>query len=35
MPFLLAFIIVFPILILGTLVLIDRRTARSKSWNEA
>jgi hypothetical protein len=35
MPLLLAFIIVFPILVLGTLVLIDRRTARSKSWNEA
>jgi hypothetical protein len=35
MPFLLAFILVLPILILGTLVLIDRRTARSKSWNEA
>jgi hypothetical protein len=35
MPLLLAFIIVFPILVLGALVLIDRRTARSKSWNEA
>jgi hypothetical protein len=35
MPFLLAFILVLPILILGALVLIDRRTARSKSWNEA
>jgi hypothetical protein len=35
MPLLLAFIIVLPILVLGTLVLIDRRTARSKSWNEA
>lgn len=35
MPFLLTSIIVFPILILGALVLIDRRTARSKSWNEA
>jgi hypothetical protein len=34
MPLLLAFIIVLPILVLGTLVLIDRRTARSKSWNE-
>ena len=35
MPLLLALIIVFPILVLGALVLIDRRTARSKSWNEA
>ena len=35
MPFLLTSIIVFPILILGALVMIDRRTARSKSWNEA
>jgi hypothetical protein len=35
MPFLLAFIIVVPVLILGSLILIDRRTARSKSWNEA
>jgi hypothetical protein len=35
MPFLLALVIMFPILILGALVLIDRHTARSKSWNEA